>query len=310
MADLAESSIWNLPGLRGLGGAAAYCRKLTSRSQSNFYYAFLFLPPERRAALEAVYAFCRLVDDVVDEEAPVETKLAGLVTWRAELARVYGEVKEAPRHPVATRLLEAIRHFAIRREDMEAIIDGCAMDVERDRYDTWEELRTYCYRVASAVGLMCIEIFGYSSDAARAYAVDLGIALQLTNIIRDVAEDARRGRVYLPQEDLKRFGVSAEELVSTTGLPSENMVRLLRFESNRARAHYVRARAAIGDDEKRQLVIAEIMGDIYYAILEEIEKSNYDVFRGKKVIRRRHKMAIALRNFAGAKLRQLTRLVA
>lgn len=308
MAELADSSIWNLPGLRGLGGAAAYCRKLTSRSQSNFYYAFLFLPPERRAALEAVYAFCRLVDDVVDEDAATETKLTGLASWRAELDRVYGT--KAPQHPVAVRLRQAIRHFAIRREDMDAIIDGCAMDVERDRYDTWEELRTYCYRVASAVGLMCIEIFGYSSEAARQYAIDLGIALQLTNIIRDVAEDARRGRVYLPKEDLDRFGVSEAELVSTTGLPSENMVRLLRFESNRARAHYVRARAAIGPDEKRQLVIAEIMGDIYYAILEAIEKSNYDVFRGKTTIRRRRKMAIALRNFAGAKLRDLVRAVA
>ena len=307
MADLAESSIWKLPGLRGLGGAAAYCRKITSRSQSNFYYAFLFLPPERRAALEAVYAFCRLVDDVVDEEDTTKAKLAGLVEWRAELARVYGDQK--PVHPVATRLREAIRHFAIRREDMEAIIDGCAMDVERDRYDTWDELRTYCYRVASAVGLMCIEIFGYSSEGARSYAVDLGIALQLTNIIRDVAEDAKRGRVYLPKEDLVRFGVTEAELVSTSQLPSENMKRLLRFETNRARAHYVRARASIGADERHQLVIAEIMGDIYYAILEAIEASGYDVFRGKTTIRRTRKMGIALRNFAGAKLHQLTRLV-
>jgi 15-cis-phytoene synthase len=301
-------AMWQIPGLRGLGEAAAYCRKLTTKSQSNFYYAFLFLPPARRAALEAVYAYCRLVDDVVDEDAPVAQKLAGLERWRHELDAVYAGAESS--HPVTAGLREAISHFPIRREDMEAIIDGCAMDVERDRYGTWDELRTYCYRVASAVGLMCIEIFGYSSPEARRYAVDLGIALQLTNIIRDVAEDAQRGRIYLPKEDLDRFGVSEEELSSTRGLPSANVVRLLRFEANRARNHYVRARAAIGADERRKLVIAEIMGDIYYALLLEIEARGFDVFRGKAVVPRRHKMAIAVRNFAGAKLHSLRASVA
>ncbi len=312
MTDLVSGSSWTIPGLKGLGEAARYCRKLTSASQSNFYYAFLFLPPERRAGLEAVYAFCRLVDDVVDEEATTEAKLAGLVRWRKELDAVYAAdapSEEQAAHPVVAQLRTALRHFNIQREDMVAIIDGCAMDVERDRYDTWEELRTYCYRVASAVGLMCIEIFGYSSEGARQYAIDLGIALQLTNIIRDVAEDARRGRIYLPKEDLDRFGVSPAELTSTTGTPSSNMTRLLRFEANRARAHYLRARAAISTEEKRQLVIAEIMGDIYFALLETIEHSGYDVFRGKATVPRRQKMAIAVRNFAGAKLHQLAAAV-
>ncbi len=289
--------------LKSLASAAKFCRKLTSRSESNFAYAFLFLPPTHRAALEAVYAFCRLVDDVVDEEAPLDQKLAGLQRWRDELELVYGP--GTPHDPVGTRLEEALAHFPIRREDMEAIIDGCAMDVERDRYDSWDELRTYCYRVASAVGLMCIEIFGYSSESARQYAIDLGIALQLTNIVRDVAEDAHRGRIYLPKEDLARFGVAESEFTTTTGLPSQNMVNLLRFEADRARTHYLRARAAVGQDEKRRLVIAEIMGDIYYAILERIEQSGFDVFRGKQTIRRRRKMAIAVRNFAGAKLGRL-----
>jgi phytoene synthase len=300
MSELAATaSIFSLPGFRGLGEAAAYCRKLTSKSESNFYYAFLFLPPERRAALEAVYAFCRLVDDVVDEEAPVADKLAGLERWRRELDAVYGDVEST--HPVTQGLRQAITRYAIRREDMAAIIDGCAMDVTQDRYPTWDELYSYCYRVASAVGLMCIEIFGYSSESARRYAIDLGVALQLTNIIRDVAEDAQRGRVYLPQEDLQRFGVREAELTEG-GAPSEDMVRLLRFEAQRARGHFLRARAAIGPDEKRRLVIAEIMGDIYYALLERIEDSGFDVLRGKVKVRRRHKMAIALRNFARAKL--------
>jgi phytoene synthase len=288
--------------LARLGEAAGYCRKLVTKSQSNFYYAFLFLPPERRAALDAVYAFCRLVDDVVDEEAPTTEKTAGLERWRRELDAVYAGA--TPTHPVTEGLRRAVEHFPIRRQDMADIIDGCAMDVAQDRYDTWEALRTYCYRVASAVGLMCIEIFGHSSEDARRYAIDLGIALQLTNIIRDVAEDARRGRVYLPQEDLERFGVTEAELTSTTGAPSEAVVRLLRFEANRARNHYLRARAAIGPEEKRRLVVAEIMGDIYFALLEEIEANGYDVFRGKARVRRRRKMAIAVRNFAGAKLRE------
>ncbi|HEY1587458.1 MAG TPA: squalene/phytoene synthase family protein, partial [Polyangia bacterium] len=204
-----------MPDTSFIESAAAYCKKLTTRSKSNFYYAFLFLPRERREALEAVYAYCRLVDDVVDEEAPVAKKLEGLAGWRRELDAVYGDA--APAHPVSERLRAAVQRFAIRREDMEAIIDGCAMDIEKSRYETWDELRLYCYRVASAVGLMCVEIFGYTPaqvDAVRRYAIDLGIALQLTNILRDVAEDAARGRIYLPAEDLRAFGVSDGELTS------------------------------------------------------------------------------------------------
>jgi len=285
--------------------AAAYCRKLTTRSQSNFYYAFLFLPKERREALEAVYAYCRLVDDVVDEEAPVEKKLEGIARWRKELDEVYGD-GPPPQHPVSARLREALsRGFAIRREDMEAVIDGCAMDIEIRRYRTWDDLRTYCYRVASAVGLMCIEIFGYQSPKARDYAIDLGIALQLTNILRDVGEDARRGRIYLPEEDLRAFGVSEADL--SAGKDSVEFQRLMRFSAARARAHYLRARAAIGPDERRRLVIAEIMGDIYYALLERLEDSGFAIFGEKLKVRRRHKMAIALRNFAQAKLRQFAR---
>jgi 15-cis-phytoene synthase len=282
-----------------IGSAAEYCRKLTTKSQSNFYYAFLFLPKERREALEAVYAYCRLVDDVVDEEAPEEKKLAGIAHWRNELDLVYGD-GPTPEHPVSARLREAIRRFPIRREDMEAVIDGCAMDVSQNRYQTWDDLRTYCYRVASAVGLMCIEIFGYHSPKARQYAEDLGIALQLTNILRDVAEDAKRGRVYLPQEEMQAFGVTDEDLVSGRATPEFR--RLMRWSAKRARAHYLRARAAIGEGERRQLVIAEIMGDIYYALLERLEETDFEVFGERLQVRRRRKMAIAIGTFARAKL--------
>jgi phytoene synthase len=287
-----------------IANAAAYCRKLTTRSKSNFYYAFLFLPRERREALEAVYAYCRLVDDVVDEDAPPQVKLDGIARWRKELDAVYGTAPAT--HPVSERLRVAVQRFPIRREDMEAVIDGCAMDVDKTRYESWDELRLYCYRVASAVGLMCIEIFGYhgSPEATRRYAVDLGLALQLTNILRDVAEDARRGRIYIPQDELHAFGVTEQDLV--TGVRSPNFVRLMRYQAARARAHYLRARAAIGEFERRRLVIAEIMGDIYYRLLCEIEARDFDVFGAKATVPRREKMAIAFSNFARAKLSGLT----
>src|SRR3954470_129967 len=238
-----------MPDTSCIESAAAYCKKLTTRSKSNFYYAFLFLPRERREALEAVYAYCRLVDDVGDEEAPAAKKLEGIAQWRRELDAVYGDV--TPAHPVTARLRASVSRFAIRRQDMEAIIDGCAMDIEKTRYETWEELRLYCYRVASAVGLMCVEIFGYTPSQAeqvRRYAVDLGIALQLTNILRDVAEDAQRGRIYLPADELRAFGVGEAELVSGTRSPA--FMRMMQFQAARARSHYLRARASISAYER------------------------------------------------------------
>jgi 15-cis-phytoene synthase len=282
--------------------AVEYCRKLTARSKSNFYYAFLFLPREKREALEAVYAYCRLVDDVVDEDAPEAAKREGLARWRRELDAVFGDAQ--PTHPVAARLREAVQRFPIRREDVEAVIDGCEMDITHARYRDWDELRTYCYRVASAVGLMCIEIFGYTHARTREYAIDLGIALQLTNILRDVAEDARRGRIYLPTDELLRFGVSERDLLE--GRRTPELTRLMRAGGQRARSHYLRARAAIGEAEKRRLVVAEIMGDIYYALLERLEETDFDVFGPKLTVGTPRKMAIAIGNFARAKLAELT----
>jgi phytoene synthase len=293
-----------MPDSSFIESAAAYCKKLTTRSKSNFYYAFLFLPRERRQALEAVYAYCRLVDDVVDEDMPAEQKLAGVARWRRELDAVFGDAQ--PSNPVSERLREALKHFAIQREDMEAVIDGCTMDIEKSRYKNWEELRLYCYRVASAVGLMCIQIFGYTPeqrDAVRRYAIDLGIALQLTNILRDVAEDASRGRIYLPSDELREFGVTEADLQGGRRTPA--FVRMMQFQAARARSHYLRARAALSTYERSKLVIAEIMGDIYYALLEQIEAREFDVFGAKTTVSRRDKMRIALGNFARAQLHQL-----
>jgi phytoene synthase len=293
-----------MPDASFIENAAAYCKKLTTRSKSNFYYAFLFLPRERREALEAVYAYCRLVDDVVDEDVPAQQKLEGIAHWRKELDAVYGDA--TPTHPVSDRLRAAVQRFGIRREDMEAVIDGCAMDIDKTRYESWDELRLYCYRVASAVGLMCVEIFGYTpahQDAVRRYAIDLGIALQLTNILRDVAEDAQRGRIYLPADELQSFGVTEADL--TDGRRSQAFVRMMQFQAARARSHYLRARASLSSYERSKLVIAEIMGDIYYALLERIEAREFDVFGAKTTVSRRDKMRIALGNFARAQIHQL-----
>jgi|SRR5579871_698070 len=278
-----------------LAAAADYARRLTERSRSNFYYAFLFLPRARREALYAVYAFCRLVDDAADDARSPDEARARLAEWRRELDAAYDGT---PTHPMAIALARAARAFPIRRDDLAMIIEGCEWDATRTRYPTWDDLRGYCYRVASCVGLACIEIFGYRDARARDYAIDLGIALQLTNILRDLDEDAARGRLYLPLEDLLAFGVDEADLLAGRRTPA--IARLLRFEAQRARAHYLRARAAIGDGERRHLVVAEIMGDIYYALLCDLEKRNFPSVRA--TLPAAAKIRIALTRFLGARL--------
>jgi len=276
--------------------------QLTRRSRSNFYFAFLALPRSRREALYAVYAFCRTVDDIVDHEGdPVEQR-AALALWREDVARCYA-TGTPPAHPIARRLQAAVRAYPIPRAALEAIIEGCAMDLERTTYETAEDLYPYCYRVASAVGLCCIEIFGYTEPRAKEYAVRLGTALQLTNIIRDVGADARAGRVYVPQADLKRFGVSVEDL--RAGRYTEAFVRLMEHEAARARGFYRAARAAFPSGDARSLVPAEIMGRIYYALLEEIERRRFQVLGDRVALTARRKIAIALRCWAAARLQRI-----
>src|SRR5438309_5601981 len=209
--------------------------RLTRKSRSNFYYAFLTLPRPRREALYAVYAFCRTVDDIADlggeRGAAPSAQRRELQRGRADVARCY-EPGAVPDHPIALRLQTAVRAYTIPRAALEAIIDGVEMDLDRVAYETAADLYPYCYRVASAVGLCCIEIFGYSDPRAREYAVNLGIALQLTNILRDVQVDARAGRTYLPQADLRRFGVTAEDL--RAGRYTPQFVQLMAFEAGRA----------------------------------------------------------------------------
>lgn len=281
---------------------ADVCSRLTRQSRSNFYYAFLSLPKPKRDALYAVYAFCRTVDDIADlpgeRGESLESQRARLAAWRRDVERCYAPGGE-PEHPIASRLAEAVRRHGIPRHALEAIVDGVEMDLDHVVYEKAEDLYPYCYRVASAVGLCCIEIFGYTDVRARDYAVNLGMALQLTNIIRDVGSDARAGRVYLPQEDLRVFGVTAEDL--RRGRYDDAFVRLMVHESARAREFYRAAREAFPAADARSLVAAEIMDRIYFTLLQEIEARRFRVFDERVALPARRKVAIALRCWAAAR---------
>src|SRR5579872_1054390 len=223
MSGAADMAIGGANGHSSLEADYARCAEITRASSSNFYYAFMLLPAERRRALHAVYAFCRFIDDIADDESSSDARSL-LTRWREEVDRVYGGV---PTRAISRALADSARHFNIPREHFEEIIAGVEMDLTRKRYAGFKELRLYCYRVASAVGLICIEIFGYTNPAARVYAERLGIAFQLTNILRDVKEDAARNRIYLPQDDLARFGVTEDEILR--GVYSPNFVHLMEF---------------------------------------------------------------------------------
>jgi 15-cis-phytoene synthase len=260
---------------------------MSSRATS-FYYSFLALPADKRNAIVAVWDFCRAVDDAVDEPGERDP-VSALELWRTEVAQLY-EGRE-PATPQGMRLAPFIVRFGLPRSAFEDLIDGVAMDLERNRYDTFDELRQYCLRVASAVGLICVEIFGYRDLQTRDYAIDLGIALQLTNIIRDVAPDLERGRVYIPTEDLRRFGCTEDDLRS--GRLSEKVQRLLAFQVERARRFYRKADAALPRRDERRLVAARIMGAIYFELLRTIERAEYDVFRRRVRVARPRQAMIA-----------------
>lgn len=266
---------------------------------TSFYYAFLTLPRPRREAIVAVWDFCRAVDDAVDEievgadGRPPEPAAAAarreLDTWREELGRCYEGI---PQTEVARRLQPWIVHHRLSRQPFADLIDGVEMDLTHHRYPSFDALYEYCWRVASTVGLICVEIFGARSAAAREYAIELGVALQLTNIIRDVMPDLARGRVYLPADDLRRFGCSESDLERGHLLPG---VRdLLAYQCARADEYYARARARLPRAERRRLVAAQIMGRIYRDILRRIERAGYDVFSSRIAVPRPRQASIAI----------------
>lgn len=269
-----------------------------SSRDTNFYYSFLVLTPSRRRAILAVWDFCRAVDDVVDERPSVEEAdraraFEALNGWRRELDAVFAGA--VPRTPQGKALQSCARAFKLPRRPFEDLIDGVSLDVGFRRYRTFNELYQYCYKVASTVGLICVEIFGCREAASRDYAVDLGVALQLTNILRDVSGDLARDRLYLPQEDLARAGCTEAMLRETPR--AEPVVALLRDQARRARKYYQKAANLLPADDARRLAAAEIMGAIYFALLEEIEQRDYDVFSEVVRLPRPQKATIALRTW-------------
>lgn len=274
-----------------LADAQAYCTAVTKRSGSNFYYSFLFLPKERREAMYTVYAFCREVDGAVDDPPPGSRPEEQVARWRTELHAAY---HGRPTSPVAISLAGHARRLGIPQDYFEDLLRGVEMDLTTSRYATFEDLSLYCYRVASVVGLICLKVFGAESPLARDYAVSLGMAFQLTNILRDLGSDADRGRIYLPGEDLSRFGYREEDLLARTYSPA--FTELMRFECGRARAYYDRARAAaarLPPADRRALTAAEIMRGVYGRILRRIEESGYRVFDSRIGLAPPHRLAIA-----------------
>jgi 15-cis-phytoene synthase len=248
---------------------------------TNFYYSFLVLPSDKRQAIVAVWDFCRAVDDAVDEQREEAAARHEIGKWRQELAAAYSA--GMPQTPQAQALVPLIPRFNLPRDAFEALIEGVEMDLGERRYDTFDDLYQYCTRVASAVGLICLEIFGYTDPAARRYATDLGVALQLTNILRDVPTDLALGRVYLPQDDLRLHGCTEEDLRQEmdhagSGVRSAAVKALLAGQAARAREYYARAAHELPRSDARRLVAAEIMGALYREILDRIEALDYDVF--------------------------------
>src|SRR3984957_12427955 len=253
-------------------------RTITRKSASNLALAFVLLPREKRDGMSALYAFCREVDDVADEEStPVEQRRKQLAAWRADIRRACDG--ETPQFPVNRELQPVIQRYRMRYELFDELLQGVEMDLEINRYDGYDALEQYCYRVASVVGLLSIEIFGYQDPACRDYAVHLGKALQLTNILRDVRSDAGRGRIYLPLSELARFQVSPEEILRLEYSP--RFRDLAVSVGQRARHFYKLARVTLPDVDRRSMVAAELMGSVYWRLLRKLERQEFDVFGPK-----------------------------
>ena len=253
-----------------------YCQEKAIQSGSSFYYSFLYLPLEKRRAITALYAFCREVDDVVDECTDASVARVKLAWWRQEVTAIFndgnvsaGNASE-PSHPVAKALVNVSRKFNLTAERLNEIIDGMEMDLNYNRYADFDTLRLYCYHVASVVGLCSAEVFGYRNPETLKYAENLGLAFQLTNIIRDVGEDARRDRFYLPQDELVLFGVTTEDILHSR--ETENFRRLMEFQIERAESYYAQAFAALPAEDRKNQRPGIVMAAIYQTLLKEIKQ--------------------------------------
>ena len=263
---------------------------IAKESRSSFYYAFSLLPRPKRDAMNAVYAFCRKTDDIVDEgNEPDDLKYEKLRKWRIELEKALTGNSD---YPLLNKVASIIKQFNIPLEPFFELIIGMEMDLQRKRYLTFEDLFQYCYRVASTVGLMCIEIFGYKNNSAKDYAVNLGVAMQLTNILRDIGKDSEKGRIYIPQADLQKFGYTEKDLYNKEY--NQNFISLMKHETNLAREYFEKANNALDFGDKPSLFPARAMQHIYYKLLRKIEAEDYDVLREKIKVSGFEKVGISL----------------
>lgn len=265
-------------------------KQIAKESNSSFYYAFSLLGKPKRDAMNTVYAFCRKTDDIVDEGTESdEVKYERLRKWRIELERALYNNSESQ---LFNKLAAIIKQFSIPIDPFFELISGMEMDLQRKRYPSFEELVQYCYLVASTVGLMCIEIFGYKNKSAKDYAVNLGLAMQLTNILRDVSKDSEKGRIYLPERDMTAFSYSEQNLFDK--LYNENFISLMKFEAGRAEGFFTKANESLDFDDKPSMFPARAMQHIYHKLLTKLEAENFDVFSKKIKVGKFEKAAIAL----------------
>jgi phytoene synthase len=274
---------------------AQYCQEKAAQSGSSFYYSFLFLPSEKREAITALYAFCREVDDAVDECSDPAVARTKLAWWRQELADTFAG---KPQHPVGQALLPAIRRHDLAQEQFQEIIDGMEMDLEHNRYPDFKALHLYCYRVASVVGQLAATLFGHEDRRTLKYAHDLGLAFQLTNIIRDVGEDARRNRIYLPQDELARFSVTEQDILAQRATPAFR--QLMAFQVQRARETYAQAFQHLPQVDRRAQRPGLVMAAIYQTLLSEIEREQFQVLSQRTSLTPLRKLWIAWKTWVRA----------
>ncbi len=265
-------------------------KNIAKKSKSSFYYAFNLLPEPKRDAMNTVYAFCRKTDDIVDEtDDSLDIKYEKLRKWRIEFEKAFSGNSE---FQLLNKLGKTISNFNIPLDPFFELIKGMEMDIQKDRYRSFDDLQLYCYRVASTVGLMCIEIFGYKNPSTKNFAVDLGIALQLTNILRDIGKDAENGRIYLPQEDLNKFNYSEKDLLTRTY--NDQFKDLMMYESARAKKYFNSATSHLDLEDKKTMFAARAMQHIYYKMLEKIIDADYDVYNKNIKVSTFEKVGIAL----------------
>jgi len=269
-----------------------YCQDKARSSGSSFTSSFRFLPADKRRAMTALYAYCREVDDVVDECSDANVARTTLNWWRGEVLAIYGA---KPTHPVCQALVPVVKQFNLPQEHLLEIIDGMEMDLDQPRYADFKSLQLYCYRVASVVGLLSAEIFGYTNRETLKYAHDLGIAFQLTNIIRDVGEDARRNRIYLPMDEMQQFGVSAADILNAH--ETEGFRKLMEFQIERARSYYRQAFDHLPSVDRKAQRAGIIMAAIYRAVLDEVVSSGCHVLNERVSLTPTYKLWIALKTW-------------